>query len=139
MDANEIAKLLSESGLKVTPQRMAVLDALLNTLHHPTADEIYRMVAATIPGLSVTTVYNILDAFVENGLVHRIKTDADVMRYDAIVKPHHHLYCAETDRIEDYFDPELDQLLKDYFDRKKPGGFEISDIRLQITGNFKLN
>jgi hypothetical protein len=29
--------------------------------------------------------------------------------------------------------------LKDYFDRKKPGGFEISDIRLQITGNFKLN
>jgi Fur family peroxide stress response transcriptional regulator len=139
MGPNEIVKLLNMSGLKVTPQRMAVLNALVNTLHHPTADEIYRVVAASIPGLSVTTVYNILDVFVENGLVHRIKTDADVMRYDAVTKPHHHLYCAETDRVEDYFDPELDQLLKDYFERKKPGGFEISDIRLQITGNFKLN
>lgn len=133
----EIVARLNQAGLKITPQRVAVMQSLLKLKSHPTADELFAEVANTIPGLSPTTIYNTLDVFVKNGLVKRVKTDADVMRYDAITEHHHHLYCADSDRMEDYFDPELDRLLAEYFERKKINGFSVNDIRLQLMGNFE--
>lgn len=59
------------------------------------------------------------------------------MRYDAVLSSHHHLYCEETDRIEDYVDVELDSILNNYFRGKKMKNFKIKDIKLQITGKFK--
>jgi Fur family peroxide stress response transcriptional regulator len=59
------------------------------------------------------------------------------MRYDPILEKHHHLYCAESERIEDYFDDELNDMLKEYFERKQIPGFTIDDIKLQIIGKFK--
>jgi len=41
------------------------------------------------------------------------------MRYDAIIKNHHHLYCLKSDRIEDYFDEELDEIIEEYFKKRK--------------------
>lgn len=61
------------------------------------------------------------------------------MRYDAIMQKHHHLYCSETDKIEDFKDPELDKIIADYFSKKKIKGFKVKDISLQITGEFKNN
>jgi Fur family peroxide stress response transcriptional regulator len=135
----DIVARLNKAGLKITPQRVAVMQSLLKLMSHPTADELFAEVAASMPGLSPTTIYNTLDVFVKNGLVKRVKTDADVMRYDAITIHHHHLYCAVSDRMEDYFDPELDQMLTDYFKRKRIHGFNVSDIRLQLMGNFNEN
>ena len=58
------------------------------------------------------------------------------MRYDAVISPHHHLYCTETDRIEDFEDEYLDKIISGYFKKKKIKNFKIRDIRLQITGKF---
>lgn len=130
-----IAKNISEKGLKVTPQRVAVMQALYK-LHHPRAEEIFREVSATIPGLSPTTVYNVLDILVEKGIIRRAKTETGGMRYDAVPDHHHHLYSTTNDRVEDYFDPELDALLTDYFSRKNIAGFRLQEIKLQIMGDF---
>ncbi|HAQ65301.1 MAG TPA: transcriptional repressor [Bacteroidales bacterium] len=135
-DTKEIMLKLTGKGLKVTPQRVAVYEALATT-YHPTADEIYRKVLENLPGLSFTTVYNILDVLVMKDLAQRVKTDSDIMRYDAVTDHHHHLYCASSDRMEDYFDPELDALLQNYFEHKQPNGFKITDIKLQIMGQFE--
>jgi Fur family peroxide stress response transcriptional regulator len=89
------------------------------------------------PGVATGTVYNVLDVLVENRLIKRVKTDKDAMRYDGILDKHHHLYCAESDRIEDYFDEDLDLLLQEYFHKKAIPDFHISDIVLQVKGNFK--
>ena len=59
------------------------------------------------------------------------------MRYDAIMQQHHHLYCTETERIEDFEDSDLDKLISEYFKQKKIKGFKVKDITLQITGEFK--
>lgn len=134
-DTKEIIGKLNNKGLKITPQRIAVFEALLE-FFHPTADDIYKKVSEKIPGLSYTTVYNILDTLVNHKLINRVKTDSDVMRYDAITDHHHHLYCASSDRMEDYYDPELDQLLQEHFKRKQPDGFTITDIKLQLMGDF---
>ncbi len=136
LTVQEIASRLAESGLKVTPQRIAVMQALVKFHHHPTAEEIFREVSQTLPGLSATTVYNVLDAFVARGITHRIATDADVMRYDAVCEHHHHLYDAQSDRVEDYFDPELDELLRTYFEKKQVQGFIPHQIRLHLSGEF---
>lgn len=131
----DIAKSISESGLKVTPQRVAVVQAL-KKLHHPRAEDVFREVSASIPGLSPTTVYNVLDVLTDRGIICRVKTETGGMRYDAVADHHHHMYCMNSDRVEDYFDPELDQLLSEYFKSKNIAGFELQEIKLQLMGKF---
>ena len=137
MEQHNITDILSEKGLKVTPQRIAVLDAVIKMKNHPTAENITDYIQKKHPNIAVGTVYNVLDVLVENGILERVKTDSDVMRYDAILNQHHHLYCIESDKIENYFDDELNKLLSDYFKKHKIPDFEINDIKLQIIGKFK--
>jgi Fur family peroxide stress response transcriptional regulator len=134
---NEIFRnQLSEKGLKVTPQRMTIYEAVVMLKNHPTADNIIDYIKKNHPNISVGTVYKVLDFLVENRLLKKVKNERDVMRYDAILQQHHHLYCNETERIEDYEDPELDRLISQYFQKKKVNGFKVKDITLQITGEF---
>jgi Fur family peroxide stress response transcriptional regulator len=128
---------LKDSNLKVTPQRLAVLDALNNLNDHPTADKIKEFVVQNHPNIAVGTIYKTLETFVEKGLVKKVKTEKDVMRYDAILEKHHHLYCEDTEHIKDFFDHELNNILEEYFKKKKIPNFKVKDIRLQIIGTFK--
>ncbi|MBS4044297.1 MAG: transcriptional repressor [Chitinophagaceae bacterium] len=128
---------LKEKGLKVTPQRSAIYEAIVKLNNHPTAENIIDYVKANYPNISVGTVYKVLDTFVENGLLKKVKTEKDIMRYDAFTKNHHHLYCAETDRIEDFEDDKLTEMITNYFQTHKIKNFNIQDIKLQITGKFK--
>ena len=128
---------LKDSHLKVTPQRVAVLEALTNLKNHPTADKIKEYVVKNHPNIAIGTIYKTLETFVEKGLVRKVKTEKDVMRYDAILENHHHLYCEDTERIEDFFDNELNDMLEKYFEKKKIPNFKVKDIKLQIIGTFK--
>jgi len=127
---------LMNGNLKVTPQRIAVLEALNNLKDHPTADKIKEYVVKNHPNIAVGTIYKTLETFVEKGLVKKVKTEQDIMRYDAILDKHHHLYCEDTDHIEDFFDDELDSLIDKYFQKKKIPNFKVKDIKLQIIGTF---
>ena len=136
MKVNEIRNKLVEKGLKVTPQRIAILEAIIILNNHPTAENIIDYIRKNHPNIATATVYKVLDALVENELIRKVKTDKDFMRYDAIMEKHHHLYSAESDRIEDYFDTELNELLEKYFETKGIPDFKIEDIKLQIIGRF---
>ena len=63
------------------------------------------------PNISIDAVYKVLDSLVENNLLKKVKTEKDIMRYDAVLSNHHHLYYAETDRIEDYEDEKLNKFI----------------------------
>jgi Fur family peroxide stress response transcriptional regulator len=127
---------LKDSNLKVTPQRIAVLEALNNLKNHPTADKIKEYVIKNHPNIAVGTIYKTLETFVEKGLVKKVKTEKDVMRYDAILDHHHHLYCEDTERIEDFFDDQLNDMIEEYFKKKKIPNFKVKDVKLQIIGTF---
>lgn len=131
-----LTQKLKDKGLKVTPQRIAIYDAIVKLSNHPTAENVIDYIKANHPNISVGTVYKVLDSFVENGLLKKVKTEKDIMRYDAVLSNHHHLYCAETDRIEDYEDESLNALINEYFKKKKIKNFKVQDIKLQITGTF---
>jgi len=136
VSSSEIQLKLKDRGLKVTPQRIAVLEAIYELNNHPTAENIIEYIRKIHPGIASGTVYKVLDVLVENHLIKKVKTERDVMRYDGILEHHHHLYCSECDKIEDYIDNELDQLLNDYFSKKTFPGFHIDNIVLQIKGTF---
>ncbi|MCK4880725.1 MAG: transcriptional repressor [Bacteroidales bacterium] len=139
LNSEQINQKLKDAGLKVTPQRHAILEAVCRLGNHPTADMVIDYIRRTHPGIATGTVYKVLDTLVDNHLVRRVKTDKDAMRYDAIMESHHHIYCAETERIEDYFDKDLDEMLQAYFQKKNLHNFKIEGIFLQINGNFNDN
>jgi len=135
----EIVKMLVSHGLKVTPQRLAILEVLMNLDNHPDAETIIRHIRINLPNTSAGTVYKILDAFTEKGLITQVKTENDVIRYDAIPEKHHHLYSPESERLEDYHDDKLFDLIDKYLKKNSIPGFEVKDIRIQLIGTFRDN
>ncbi|MBS1764990.1 MAG: transcriptional repressor [Bacteroidetes bacterium] len=138
MTDEQLREQLKQKGLKITPQRVAIYRAVMKLKNHPTAENIIEHIKLNYPNISIGTVYKVLDSLVENQLLKKVKNEKDVMRYDAIIHQHHHLYCIETERIEDYDDPDLDKLITKYFKQKKIKGFKVKDITLQINGEFKI-
>ena len=137
MNLDNLRNTLIDKNLKITPQRIAVLEAIIKLNNHPTAEKIIESIKINHPNIAIGTVYNILETFVKKGIIKKVKTEKDVMRYDPLIQNHHHLYCFESDRIEDYFDEELNKLLEKYFKTKQIKNFNINEVKLQIIGRFK--
>jgi Fur family peroxide stress response transcriptional regulator len=137
MNKLNVREKLKSLNLKVTPQRIAIYEIINKLGNHPTVEQIVTYLKDSHPNIAVGTVYSTLDTFVNKGLVVRVKTEKDVMRYDAVLSRHHHLYYSDSDLITDYSDETLDALLKKYFKHKRIPGFNIKDIKLQIIGTFK--
>ncbi len=88
-------------GLKLTPQRIAVLSYLEGNTRHPSAEDVYRAVAKRFPTMSFATVYNILEALKEKGIIAELSVDPGKKRFDADPAPHHHLVCVNCGTIRD--------------------------------------
>jgi len=131
-----IHRHLTEKGLRITPQRLAIMEAVYALDNHPTADQIIAFIRKTHPNIASGTVYNVLETLEQNQLIKKVTTDSGVMRYDGVLESHHHLYCTECDVIEDYVDEELNSLLNTYFESKQIKGFHIHEFVLQIRGTF---
>lgn len=136
MESKNIRDFLPRHGLKITPQRVAVYEAITTLKNHPTADHIIEFIRKNHPNIAVGTVYNTLETFVEKGLIVKVKTDGDAMRYDADIEKHHHLYSSDTSRIEDYYDEDLNRMIEDYFSNKNIPGFRVKDVKVQVIGQF---
>lgn len=94
MPSEDIRALLRDHGLRVTRQREMLYAALASTTSHPTADELFGHVSDQQSGLSLATVYNTLEAFVEAGLCTRIHAGS-ATRYDAAIGDHAHVQTSD--------------------------------------------
>jgi len=139
MNKERIITALKNGGLKVTPQRLAVFDAVINLNNHPGAENIAAFIKKNHPNISKGTIYKTLETLVKCGIIKKVITDRGVMRYDSIIEKHHHLYCSETDRIKDYYDNELSDIIDNYLKKKELPDFKIKDIKLHIIGKFTDN
>lgn len=132
-----IKELLTEAGLKATHPRIAVLHELMRQEGHPNAEALHESIRENNPSISLGSVYRILEKFVEANLAVRVATKNGTRRYDANREPHSHIYSVNTEEIQDYYDAELNEMIKDYFERKRILNFKITDIKLQINGEKK--
>jgi Fur family peroxide stress response transcriptional regulator len=117
------------AGLKVTPQRLAIYEALAKRADHPSPEEVWNAVRPQMPTLSLATVYKTLDALAQAGLVAQVAHRGDTKRFDANVEPHHHLICRACSRIADFVDARLD-ILPDV----GALGFSADEVKAQIFG-----
>lgn len=107
---DQIASIFREKKLKLTPQRLAVYNYLLNTTSHPSADVIYTDIHIQYPTMSLATVYKALKTLVDVGLIQEINVGEGNFRYDGNSAPHPHLQCIGCGRVDDFKDLSLDNL-----------------------------
>jgi len=134
-----IREKLKSRGLKVTIQRVRVLETIISLNSHPEAETIIKLIRENDPNIGVGTVYKILDTLVNKGLIKKVKTENGIVRYDGTVTPHHHLYSPESEQIGDYYNEELDNILKDFFEKNKIKDFSVESITVNINGRFIQN
>jgi Fur family peroxide stress response transcriptional regulator len=96
------ARVLREAGLRVTPQRLAIVRQVLGS-NHPTAGEIYEAVHREFPTIGLGTVYATLNTMNERGLLSVLPV-VDAVRFDANVAPHANLICTQCGSIVDFED-----------------------------------
>lgn len=131
-------KILMDHGLKVTPQRTLILEALLSLDDHPSYEIIMKFMRSRYPNISLATIYNTLKLFKEKGIIKQVATASEEIRFDPVQINHHHLYFRDTDKLEDFEDKELDRILKNYFSKKQIPGFNIENINIMVTGHAEM-
>ena len=97
----ESKKRLQDYGVKLSLQRMAIMEYLLLNATHPTVDMIFNDLHPNIPTLSKTTVYNTVKLLAEQGAILSINIDEKNQRYDGDISQHAHFRCKACDGIFD--------------------------------------
>lgn len=97
----DVVTRLREKGYKVTPQRLAVWNAIDGVHTHPTAEMIYQSLYPENPTMSLATVYKTLEIFANIGLVKILDVGDDASHYDWDTHEHSHIRCTSCNRIDD--------------------------------------
>ena len=96
-----LVSLLKTASLRLTPQRMAIVEFLQGNTSHPSAEDIYRAVKKRFSTMSFATVYNTLEALKSVDGVRELKIDSSRRRYDPNTMDHHHVMCRSCGAIVD--------------------------------------
>lgn len=132
--------LLRTNGLKITNQRIAILEVLSNRPgKHLTAEEIYEYVREEHPEIGLATVYRTILLLSELNLIDKLNLGDGYVRYEISAKRHeenshhhHHLICLECGSIYAF----QDDLLENLENRiKETLGFEVSDHEVKLYGH----
>ncbi|MFQ6083639.1 MAG: Fur family transcriptional regulator [Candidatus Aminicenantia bacterium] len=102
-DKNSVIKKLRETGFKLTPQRLAIIEILIGNTTHPSADIIYQKLRKKYSMVSYSTVYNTLNVLKKIGEVMELTINENKINYDSNTDPHHHLLCEKCGQIKDIF------------------------------------
>jgi len=116
-------------GLKLTPQRIAIMQYLEGNTGHPAADDIYKALVQQYPTMSMATVYNTLEVLKNRGHLRELTVDPQKKRFDPNVQPHNHLICVACKKIVD-----VHSAIKVLFPPEEQGGFEIVGHHIEFYG-----
>jgi Fe2+ or Zn2+ uptake regulation protein len=126
-----LIRQLTGRGSKITPQRLAILDALIENGHlHPGANLIYEQARKKTKSVSLSTVYATLADFSRQGLIKSLEFDRMENRYDVNLQEHVNLVCRQCGKIEDYrIPPSIEPK-----DVARKSGFMVTDARMEYYG-----
>jgi Fur family peroxide stress response transcriptional regulator len=119
-------------GLKLTPQRLAILEYLDSNQEHPSAESIYEETKKQYPTMSFATVYKTIETLKKRGDLLELVIDSGRRRYDPDTSPHHHFICTGCKKIIDVnadFSLAVPDELK--------GSFEITGSHITFYGRCK--
>ena len=98
----QFIEICRDHELKITPQRVAIYQALIQSNRHPTADMMFRLVRKDFPHISFDTVNRTLLTFADIGVVEVVEVFGGPKRFDPDIEDHHHLHCTACGKIIDF-------------------------------------
>jgi len=116
---------------RMTMQRKVILEELGRVKTHPTADELYSIVRARLPRISLGTVYRNLDTLTKAGMIRKLDIGGSQRRYDGVKIPHDHVRCLECGKVEDICVPtelDIEKVTSEL------SGYQIKGHRLEFVG-----
>lgn len=132
----ELHAYILNNGLKVTPQRLAVLKYLRENMNHPTAEKVHSELLNEYPAISLTTVYKTLSSFVEAGMVKELDIDPHKMRFDYIMDPHDHFHCRVCDNVYDIYS-DVANMAENFKKKNNMEGHNVDTISINMKGVCK--
>jgi Fur family peroxide stress response transcriptional regulator len=105
----QIVASLRDEGFRITPQRMAIVDYLLKTEDHPSAELIHKVIRKRYPMVSLSTVYKTLELLKEKKLVNEMDVEGEA-RFDAHTNEHINLVCMNCGKIDDVDEDSLKEI-----------------------------
>ena len=139
-DSDQIQELFANRGLRCTTQRRALYKILAASTDHPTAEQLFYQVSGYVPGMSLATVYNTLEAFCVTGLAQKLLGQGGSVRYDPLVQNHLHARCSASGAVHDVPD-ELGQKVLRCIPRRvlreieTKMGFKIDQVHIELAGH----
>jgi len=126
-----IIEKMKERGLKLTSQRLAIIDVLVdNALSHPSASLVYHEAKKRAKSLSLSTVYATLSELSRHGIIKLVEFDTMENRYELDTTPHINVVCKECKKILDYEFP----ILINWKAVLKRLRFLVTDSRFEFYG-----
>ncbi|XHR28917.1 MAG: Fur family transcriptional regulator [Chthoniobacteraceae bacterium] len=120
---------ITSHGIRLTPQRRYVYEALMEKRDHPTASEVFMRAKARMPSISLATVYNCLDALTESGLIRQVYCERGSSRYCPNLVPHGHFFCRTCGVVLDVpIDPAQEASWE------FPEGTELEHVEITLRG-----
>jgi len=121
-------ELCDLKGISPSYTRMRVYEYLDEFKNHATVDQIYQSLKEELPTLSKTTVYNILNLFIENNITKGLNIDSNEARFEIVHEEHSHFKCDVCSTIYDI--PTIDTL-NDY---KNIPNFKVTEKEVVLKG-----
>lgn len=130
--------ILRERGLRVTPQRLAIIDVFLERPgEHMTAEEIYNYVQEKAPKTGIATVYRNIEMLADIHVLDRLNLNDGYVRYElgdisgSRHHHHHHMICLNCGRVFS-FDKDLLENLEESI--HEDTGFQVTDHEVKLYG-----
>lgn len=130
-DAGSILDELASRGGRRTAARQAIVEALLASKGHVTADDLARRVQRRFPSVNVSTVYRTLDALEELGVVDHVHLGHGRAIYHLADEAHQHLVCERCERVQELPATKLRSLVRTLDDEY---GFAVDQRHFAIVG-----
>jgi Fe2+ or Zn2+ uptake regulation protein len=121
---------MKKRGLKLTRQRLEIIDIISREKSHPSASFIFMEARKKEPSISLSTVYYTLDAVKRAGLIKELEFNDRDSRYEGDISDHVNLICKSCGKIEDFRAPKPVPLAK----VKKKTGFMADSVRYEYYG-----
>lgn len=122
---------IKNSGLKATLPRIKILEIFQKTAQrHMTAEDVYKALLTEGADIGLATVYRVLTQFEQAGLLSRNHFESGKAVFELNEGHHHdHLVCLNCGRVEEFFDPAIEERQHAI---AKERGFELQEHSLAL-------
>ena len=122
---------LKSSGLKATLPRIKILEGFQNTeRRHMTAEDVFKALLGEGADIGLATVYRVLMQFEQAGILSRSNFESGKAVFELNEGQHHdHLVCLDCGRVEEFYDPQIEQRQREVTVSR---GFELQEHSLAL-------